>query len=204
MHIYDFLTDEFQTGLKNHCRTIGSTRFEEVLDYYRQRFMQYLENNAGFSITSTEDSRYLSDSFKNDKDIQIWFETLLDILQSEQKLLARLFEEIIDCYYLFIRGRHHTAVLTMFDILEKYDMLNDAWKGCFGLFYRCANLWTGADENAEETYYHIPFNLRGKIKNQRFSVSGMPIWYGGASLLTSYYEMRQKVLEKHDSLAIST
>lgn len=205
MHIYDFLTDQRQRALKADARKISSDRFEDVLDSYRQRFLQSFENAPLNYVTlnTTDEPRLLPETFKGDKDIEKWFQQLHEIIKSEVKTFERLFEDIIDCYFLFIRGRHHTAVLNMFDILEKYDMLNEAWDGQFGLFYRCTSLWSGADENDPSTYYHIPFDLRFLIKNQRFSVSGMPIWYGGASLLSSYYEMRQRELKKHDSLAIS-
>lgn len=205
MHIYDFLTDQTQQSIKKQVRSLGEDRFEHILDSYKQRFMQSFERVGGNRITlnSSDEPRLLADEFKSNTKIEKWFEKLLMLVLGEGPNLERIFDGVIDCYLLFVRGRRHTAVLTMYDILEKYEMLDEIWDGNLGLFFRCTVPWEGANLGEVNTYNHLPFNLRSKVKNQRFSVSGMPMWYGGASLLASYYEMRKTELVSHPDLAIS-
>lgn len=181
MHLYDFLTDQVQSRLKHEANLPEQDRFENILRYYKDRFMQSFEDKPANKITLNlkDDSEFLPVELKGDQDISRWFEVLFGIVQDEADHLTRIFEEVIDCYLLVIRGRHHTAVLKMYDILEKYKLLDDVWIGKVGLYFRCANLWPGAKPEELETYCHIPFNKRNLIKNQRFSISGMPVWYGG-------------------------
>jgi hypothetical protein len=205
MHIYDFLTDTTQFGLKAQAQRIAPERFEDTLETYRQRFLQSFENVEGNHVTlsNKDKSKFMPEALNGDPDVQKWMDELLGITKALRQQIGKMFEEIINCYYLFIRGRHHTAVMVMYDILEKYELLDEAPKEYFGLFYRCANLWPGANPADATTYYHVPFNLRSKIKNQRFSVSGMPVWYGAGSLMCSYFEMRQPELKSVELLSIS-
>lgn len=208
MHIYDFITDAEQAIIKNSTQVVfNPDRFEDVLSHYQQRFFQSFENNPGdyVMLTASEQSKYLPSELANDQDVQNWMQELLKLFKRQIYELKKIMEEVIDCYYLFLRGRHHTAVLKMFDILERFDMTDIVEEELLGLFFRCAGVRTDANPGPDQEtyYYHIPFNLRQHIKNQRFSVSGIPIWYGGASLLTSYYEMRKSEMLEFADLAIS-
>jgi hypothetical protein len=204
MHIYDFITDEHQGHLKTTARNVSNDRFENVLERYRNLFINsFKENSNGGKLKATETSTYLSDYLSDDKNISEYFVQFLELVKNELPTLDKVMEDVIDCYYLFIRGRHHTAVLKMYDILERYDILDTASPANFNVFFRCVEYWPEADRNDEKTFYHLPFNLRNKVKNQRFSVSGMPLWYGGASLLASYFELRKFTLNDENNLGIS-
>jgi hypothetical protein len=48
---------------------------------------------------------------------------------------------------------------------------------------------------SREELFHIPFNLRGKIKTQRFSIPGFPTLYLSNSIYTAWEEMRRPNLE---------
>ncbi|GEM_PF-3250503 len=204
MHIYDFITDELQNQLKAEAQNNSSERFENVLNLYKDVFLNYFNSESSeIAISSKpENAKMLPNHLRENVPIQKWFSKFLSIAKSEVKVFRGIFEEVIDCYYLFIRGRHHTAVLKMYDVLERYEILNEADPANFSVFFRCIQPSFG-DPSKLETYFHIPFNLRNKVKNQRFSVSGMPLWYGGASLLGTYYEMRQSELVETKDLAIS-
>ena len=206
MHIYDFITDIEQANIKFMTqKAFNPERFEQVLDHYQQRFLQAFENSPDNRVTLnvTDKSKHLSENLQNDKDVQAWMNEFLGVFKSDLRLISKLMDDVIDCYYLFLRGRHHTAVLKMYDILERYEILDDSGEELLGLFFRCSAVRADASSSDESFYYHIPFNLRHLVKNQRFSVSGMPIWYGGASLICSYYEMRKQEMNEHQDIAIS-
>jgi hypothetical protein len=208
MHIYDFITDAEQAIIKQTTQVVfNPDRFEDVLSHYQQRFFQSFENNPGnaITLTATESSKYLPASLAGDADVQQWMTELLTVFKRQLPELRKIMDDVIDCYYLFLRGRQHTAVLKMFDVLERYEMTDTAMEELLGLFFRCTSIRAGANPGPDQEvyYYHIPFNLRHLIKNQRFSVSGIPIWYGGASLICSYYEMRKTNMVDYDDLAIS-
>jgi len=206
MHIYDFITDIEQNHLKIVAQqAFNPERFEQVLDHYQQRFLQSFENAPGNGVTLnvTDKSKFLSDKLQEDKDVQAWMSGFLGVFRSDLTQIRKLLEDVIDCYYLFLRGRHHYAVMKMFDVLERYEILDDCDEELLGLFFRCSTVRKDANLSDESFYYHIPFNLRHLVKNQRFSFSGMPIWYGGASLVGSYYEMRKQELIEHPDISIS-
>ncbi len=203
MHIYDFFTEEIQVKLKDESRIKGGNRFEKVLKEYRRVFMQYLGFPTHNCQLTTSGADTLNTELQDNPEIRNWFKELLKIALQESTVINDIFTEVIDCYLLFVRGRHHTAVLKMYDVLEKYEMNDEAGDQNLGLYFRCVNLWEGADPQKEETYYHLPFSHRGLVKNQRFSVSGIPLWYGGASMLSSCFELGNEQLEFTANFAIS-
>jgi len=206
MHIYDFITDIEQNHLKIVAQqAFNPERFEQVLDHYQQRFLQSFENTSGNRVTLniTDKSRFLSNQLQEDIDVQAWMKEFLGVFKHDLPQIKKLMEDVIDCYYLFLRGRHHYAVMKMYDVLERYEILDDCDEELLGLFFRCSTVREHANLSDQSFYYHIPFNLRHLVKNQRFSFSGMPIWYGGASLIGSYYEMRKQELIEHPDIAIS-
>jgi hypothetical protein len=129
MHIYDFITDHMQAGIKTKIRSENHDRFENILESYHSYFIQGLmeDHDNQESLSSSSDSDLLPIYFKGDKGLEKWFDDFLQIVRSESPMLDRLFQEVIDCYYLFIRGRHHTSVLKMYDILESFELLDDRY-----------------------------------------------------------------------------
>src|SRR5690606_14454112 len=158
MHIYDFLTDQVQQNIKRQIRFSKEDRFEHVLDSYRKRFMQAFERAEGYYVTlnTTYEPKLLSNDCKENADIEKRLDNLLNLVLAETSILERIFNDVIDCYFLFIRGRKHTAVLAMYDILEKYEMLDEIWDGNLGLFFRCTVPWEGANLDQVNTYNHLP------------------------------------------------
>jgi hypothetical protein len=49
---------------------------------------------------------------------------------------------------------------------------------------------------AKEDLFHIPFESRGKVKTQRYSISGLPCLYFGSSVYSCWEELRRPDLDK--------
>lgn len=192
MHIYDFITDEFQYNLKARAYT-GKTRFEEVIVEYKKIFFENLRACNSDGIPTK-----LHSSLSENTSVMNWLECSRTNIVEDIEILESLFDEIIEGYFIFIRGKHHLAALRYQDLLDKYEIAIDDDVDRLGLFFRGFNIGTGStrDKNDEKQYYHIPFNLRQLVGNQRFSFSGIPIIYIGASVADIYFEFDEFDLNK--------
>ena len=61
-------------------------------------------------------------------------------------------------------------------------------------FYR-ARYNTGNHDFTENEMYHIPFDMRGKVKPQRYSFPGLPCLYLGASTYACWLELNCPTLD---------
>lgn len=184
MHIYDFITDEFQYNLKAQAYK-GKNRFEEVIVEYKKIFFENLK-----ACNSEDIPAKLHSSLYENTSVMNWLECSRRNIVEDIETLESLFDEIIEGYFIFIRGKHHLAALRYQDLLDKYEVAIDDNVDRLGLFFRGFKIGFGStrDKNDEKQYYHIPFNLRQLVGNQRFSFSGIPIIYIGASVADIYFE----------------
>ena len=61
-------------------------------------------------------------------------------------------------------------------------------------FYR-ARYNTGNHDFKENEMYHIPFDMRGKVKTQRYSFPGLPCLYLGASTYACWLELNRPTID---------
>ena len=184
MNIYDFITDKFQYDLKEQASK-KNTRFENTLSDYKELFFLYLKK-----CRNNDTSQYLSKTLKGNCSVTEWLNCFNSAIQSEYPAIESLFDEIIYGYSLFLKNKHYLAVLKYQDILDKYQLLEEYHRRELSLFYR--GFWKSKDRKTSDKneYFHIPFNKRSLVKNQRFSFSGIPLLYLGASLIDTMYELR--------------
>ncbi len=104
---------------------------------------------------------------------------------------------MLEIYHVFIRGKQHNAVLRLHDLLDRHSLLDKVDWELLGGFFRCRwyNNETISQIDKSDFYNHIPFSKRYLIGNQRFSVSGIPLLYLGASLSSACFEMGLENLE---------
>jgi len=199
VHVYDFITDQEQHRIKTGSRSVNKDQpFEMVLSGYRDLFLEQLDK-----LTVKEESNYLNQSLKESGDVQKWLDGLLHIIQTDGRNITQLFADLIGVYEVFISGKHQTAVSLLYYFLEKYDLLDNVYYEMLGCFFRGRYIEEGKDYMEESFYYHIPFNQRFRIKNQRFSFSGLPLLYAGESLMSTFFELGAKDLEDR-SIAVAT
>jgi len=199
MHVYDFITDHEQHRIKTGSRLVNEEQpFEAVLSGYEQLFMAQFEK-----LTVKEESKYLNEPLKANGDVQQWLEGFLHVIQTDKHHIGQLFADIYNVYAVFISGKHQTAVSLLYYLLEKYDLLDNVYYEMLGCFFRGRYIEKHKDYKEEFFYYHIPFNKRYLIKNQRFSFSGLPLLYAGESLISTFFELGAKDLEDR-SIGVAT
>lgn len=191
MHIYDFITDDFQHRLKQRASK-GRRRFEDVLETYKSLFFRELAQ-AG----ADGPARHLPKSLSTNPAARGWLAGFQRMLAEESPVLAALFDELIQGYQLFIRSRHHLAALRYQDVLDKYGFL-DADNVPPGIFFRGVRVRPDADACDKKLYYHTPFHQRHLLDHGRFSFSGIPILYLGSSVADVYFEMGEHDLNAAD------
>lgn len=198
MNIYDFITDEFQYDLKARA-SAGKNRFESTLDSYKHLFFEALQ-----SCISTAPSVYLNGKLNADKSVVAWLECFRTAILGDLPAIKEVFDEVIGGYNLFIRGKHFLASLKYQDIIDKHKLgKEERLDRLSSLHFRGFRSRPGRDANDIKQYYHIPFTLRHLLGNQRFSFSGLPILYVGASIADIYYELDEYDLD-NDEIAIAS
>ena len=203
MHIYDFITDEFQYELKERARQRPNRlSFEETLACYIELFLNELTADH---LTSTGDSKYLHPQLYARPEVKKWLDEYRQLFLHEVPVIKNILDETLEIYRVFVRGKQHNAVLRLHDLLDRHSLLDKVDWELLGGFFRCR--WFSPETKiqiAQADYYnHIPFNQRYLVGNQRFSVSGIPLLYVGSSLATSCFEMGLTDLEEPGEASLS-
>lgn len=192
MHIYDFILDEHQYTLKNASRGVTKGEaFENAFDAYIQLFLQSFD-----TIDCSTSPKNLSKKLAGDKSVIGWFEKYCGIIKRDRQQIEALMKDIFEVYIVFISGKHQTAVGLLYHILEKYDLLDNVWPEQLGGTFRVRDINKNPDYLKDEFYQHLPYNLRYLVGNQRFSVTGIPLHYGGASMMAAFFELGSGLNEK--------
>ena len=172
MNIIDFLHDSYQEGLRNLAQ-VQSETYEEAIEKYRDSFISeiILMRRKGNDINSINKKTNRIIEFINEIPIE-------DI--------EEFFNKILSVYIMWIDSKGKEALKNFEDILDsinykqfKYDLSNNIlFRG-----RQCDSILTPFD------MFHIPFNKRYLIGNQRYSLTGQPLLYLGFSVLDILAEL---------------
>lgn len=194
-----FFSPEYQRHLK--CQTHNIERFENRLQKYKQLFINKLKklksieecNCKYHNVLNLENSEYEKYVNYTNK----YFKIILD----NTSIIEEFFNLIIDTYILYISKSYKHAVEQFWEVLQKYKLNNSLSNSVFNeiLFFRARLNDNSYDINNPKNFFHIPFNQRYKVGNQRFSISGQPMLYFGNSILTICKELEKTT----DELAFS-
>ncbi|WP_324674772.1 hypothetical protein [Hymenobacter sp. GOD-10R] len=175
-----FLEDPFQDRLRTLSLS-KSERFEEVLKEYQNNFIN--EYNS------------LIDVDKCEKHKKIHINTQLEATHLHQEIKSTVdirlfFDEIRKVYTYWIKGNNPDALLIFDYLLNQYDLLKSSNKIDKSIFFR------GRKSSAilnKTDLFHIPFNKRHLIQNQRYSITGQPLLYLGLSPIDVVAEIRGSI-----------
>lgn len=179
-----FLSDEHQSFLKLQAHN-KSDRYESVLHEYKALYIDGVRNLV--SVDKCEMTHKLNE------EMLAYVSALQIDLIAKMPLIESVFDEVINIYTSFIQQNHILAYAKLANFINKriqYRPVDNTHGFCKPLFrvipkpYPDWN-YTPSDENA---YYHIPFSLRHKVKNQRYSISGLPMCYLADNLQTALNE----------------
>jgi len=189
-----FFDTNNQKKLRNECDI--EDRFEKKLSIYRDIFIESLE-----SLQKVEQCECLKNKNNKANETITALNNYLEILQGKKELFINIFNELISIYQSYITKSQYSALDKFWVFFKKYkldqikvdeDILNK------NLWYRCRNK---KDDLPKDIYhfYHIPFNKRGNISNQRFSISGQPMLYLANSLYIATKELGKDIYELETS-----
>ncbi len=104
-------------------------------------------------------------------------------------------EGIISAIHKYLLGDITGACITFNNVVEKSEFAIKRISEYYGKYvlrtYYRARLRSDKKENFDkkEDFFHIPFESRHLVKNQRYSVSGFPCMYLGTTPYTCYEEL---------------
>lgn len=172
--IIEFLHDSYQEKLRNLAQ-VQSETYEGALEKYKDSFIAEI-------ILIGENKNLQVKAYENDN-CKLISEIIKEISIDEIK---EFFDKIIDIYIEWIDSKGQEAMKNFEILLKsiefqnyKYDLSNNV-------------LFRGRSSEGILTpwdMFHIPFNRRYLIGNQRYSLTGQPLLYLGFSVLDVLAEL---------------
>ena len=185
MNILEFLHDSYQESLRNVAQ-VQSDTYEGALKKYRDSFLSEL-----ILLRDKKDNVNQEINNKTYEIIKIVNEILVDEIEE-------FFNKIISIYIDWIDSKGKIALSNFEELLDsinykkfKYDLSNNI-------------LFRGRFSNSILTpwdMFHIPFNKRYLIGNQRYSLTGQPLLYLGFSILDVLAELDSD-FENYDNVKL--
>lgn len=176
-----FLKESFQYTLRNSAQ-MRTDRFEHTLCRYKDSFITEFKENKS----------ELCESHNNDQNKEI-VRVLSDI---DIKVIGEFFEKLVGIYVCWINSELTASTEAFIKLLSDYKLLD---------FYETIDdlvLFRGRRSKEFISHwdmFHIPFNKRFRIGNQRYSLVGQPLLYLGTSPYCVYRE-----LQSSENLRISS
>lgn len=169
----EFIQDKTQFELRKNCK-IKTDRFEHTLQKYKRTFIDYF-------LQCKDKIKKTKNNQNNDQNNYI----LNIIYNIDPKQISDFFDSLTNVYLKWINSESLRAIFTLQTLLKKYNIL-DVKNVCNNVFYRGRN-----EKNfiSHWDMFHIPFNKRYLIQNQRYSLVGQPILYLCSSPYCVYKEL---------------
>jgi len=187
-----FIDNNNQKKLKKNC--FGLDRFELKLKKYKESFLDEIKKLNSISECDCE--------FKNNNSNYVkWTDSFLEETLNNISVIEDTFNDIITIYISYISENTKTATDKIWSFLQKNDLLNETESGfTYSTIYFRARINDNTfDKSDINNFLHIPFNKRGLVGNQRFSISGQPMMYLGKSI----YGIEKELSTPINNLAIS-
>lgn len=186
-----FFSPEYQRNLK--CKTLSIDRFENRLGKYKELFLEELRKLVPVKKCNCT---YSNELVLKDKALERYLNytnNYLNFLIDNSTIIEEFFDLVIDTYYLYIKKSYKHATEQFWNFVNIYKLSNSLSNSIFNeiLFFRGRYNDKSFDDCDPHQYFHIPFNERYKVGNQRFSVSGQPMLYFGNSVYTVCKELEK-------------
>lgn len=172
-----FLEDHFQEKIRILSQS-KSDRFEEVLIHYQNNFINEFINLV--DVNQCDIHMVIHEKTKAEGNF------IHDKIKSTFNLKL-FFNEIRKIYITWIKGSYSRASNLLNDLLKTYELLQITNKLNNNIFFRGRR---STSILSKKDLFHIPFNKRFLIQNQRYSITGQPLLYLGLSPLDVVAELR--------------
>lgn len=184
-----FLSEEFQFELKKKALENSGVRFEEIIfEYAKLFFAEFSKLESSHNVNQLKDC-----NLRDTTNLYDWVDSIFAELKKHLNDFENLFESLLYTYKLFLKGKHFQATLHLFDILEEHSIVDFMEPHELGLFYKGRVPREKDNIKSPEFYYHIPYDRRYLVGNQRFSFSGQPMLYLGSSILDVLCELGKEI-----------
>ena len=180
--IKEFLKDEYQSQLRLFAQG-KSERYENTVEEYKKIFL------AHYKLVKSENS--ICDKCIDMSICQRVRESFNDLKDEE---IGKFFDVLRQIYLDWIDSNLNEAIKKLNDLLESYNLLTYI-KNITDtqIYFKARN-----SENVLTKWdmFHIPFNKRYLIENQRYSLTGQPVLYIGSSVIDVASEIEIKDISK--------
>lgn len=159
MCIICFIKDEYQFDLRKSAQ-FRSDRYEHCIDKYRKSFLRIFDKEKEVLCAKHNNA--------NNSLIQKYIKKI------DSTEINNCFDSIINIYFNWIDSNLSNAINEFEQMIYKYDLLSQKIDISHKIMFRGR-----ASENfiSHWDMFHIPFNKRFKIQNQRYSLVGQPLLY---------------------------
>jgi hypothetical protein len=167
--IADFFTHQYQFKLRRLCQ-VESERYEDVLQNYKLAFLtelKLIENQI------STDGTIISQMTEYEK---IVYQFLKEI---DITTIQDAFIELENIYVKWIDFKSKEAISLLEKFIESKQILNEEIDIQKYILFRARK---SQDILTKLDMFHIPFNKRYLISNQRYSLTGQPLFYLGLSV----------------------
>lgn len=182
MCIICFLSDLNQYNLRKSAQ-YRSDRFEHSLKLYKESFIVNFKKSLKDKLCESHDT-------SNNMNIKNFLEKIhIDDIK-------QVFDILLESYFFWIDGKTSESIKKLSDLLKDYKIQSNITDIYNHIFFRgriSKNFISHWD------MFHIPFNKRFIISNQRYSLIGQPLLYLAKSPICVMNE-----LEQTEYLRIST
>ena len=177
--IKNFLDDAYQYKLRLLAQS-RSERYEETIENYKKIFLAHLELVKKECVEEC-----LLD------DVCMELRRVVDSINTQE--IEDFFECLKTIYLCWIDSKTNDAICLFTELLKNNDLLKFERKiGDFDIYFKgrvSEQVLTSWD------MFHIPFNKRYLIQNQRYSLTGQPMLYIGSSVIDIVEEIEAKGVE---------
>ncbi len=174
-----FLDNEHQRELRLLAQR-RSEKYEDTIEQYKKLFLvqlKYLEKECGNTECGYREACKLIKK---------------EVYAQDKEKVEEFFDEIKNIYLLWIDSRVKDAFDKLDKLLEKYQI------NSFRARIKSSDIFfkgrVSKDYLTRWDMFHIPFNKRHLIGNQRYSLTGQPIVYMGKSVVDLVEELGVKEL----------
>ncbi len=114
-----------------------------------------------------------------------------------------MYEQIINAVKYYLDGKIDTAISTICDTFFTRDKRPFYWELIKEdvYFYRIREN-SSYNLHTQREMFHIPFDMRGKASNQRFSLAGYPCLYLGRSIYGCWEETKRPNIDTFNVVAL--
>ncbi|MGI5099616.1 hypothetical protein E4N70_00355 [Treponema vincentii] len=181
-----FFDSNYQKELKE--KTFGIERFEDKLETYKKYYINDLKTLAPISKCNCN-------SRSNNKLFEKWTNDFSQNIQANIKEAEDTFDEFIKIYKLHISRSQKQSIDEMWNYMNSNNLITGSETPIdyIQVLFRGRKKPSEIDISNPNSFFHIPFNKRKYITNQRFSISGQPMLYFGKSIVCIAKELDSKV-----------